>query len=312
MVDNKTEDSNFLIISKDPLLYEIKNDLQEKYSEDLISIYGIGSYFDENLPPDWMKNDIDVIVFLKSLEKTQKLDWTNVKFEKKEIDGRSLWLVFYTPNLFMDKQMFEKYSFSNYKWSLISLKNKKNSKLIYGKDIRPKLPDHSKVEFDYDDILIRSLYHIEKSLKNEIELKDFQESMRDFTKAVFKFAFYVCVYFDKDFYLTSVRKITNKIESLYKKGNLDRELLNFLKECIYFRRKNQFETDFSRLRYKFILYLFSLISKGNLHRKMNYEELVAFLKNSFKGFPHLIQTAKRIKNIYYKTKGKKSLNPQNV
>lgn len=42
MVENKTEDSNFLIISKDPLLYRIKNDLQEKYSDDLISIYGIG------------------------------------------------------------------------------------------------------------------------------------------------------------------------------------------------------------------------------------------------------------------------------
>lgn len=42
MVENKTKDSNFLIISKDPLLYRIKNDLQEKYSDDLISIYGIG------------------------------------------------------------------------------------------------------------------------------------------------------------------------------------------------------------------------------------------------------------------------------
>ncbi len=45
---------------------------------------------------------------------------------------------------------------------------------------------------------------------------------------------------------------------------------------------------------------------------MNYDELVAFLRNSFKGLPYLMQTAKRIKNIYYKTKGKKSLNPQNV
>ncbi len=291
MVENKTEDSNFLIISKDILLYKIKNDLQEKYSNDLISIYGIGSYFDENLPSDWMKNDIDIIVILRSLEKAPKLDWTNVRFDKKEIDDRFLWLGFYTLNLFKDKQMFEKYSFSNYKWSLISLKNKENSKLIYGKDIRYQLPDHSKFEFNYDDILLRSFYHIEKSLKNEIELKNIHESMRDFTKAVFKFAFYICVYFDKDFHLTSIRKITNKIESLYKKGNINRGLLDFLKENIYFRRKDQFETNFSKLRYKFILYLFSLISKGNLHRKMNYNELVAFLKDSFKGLPYLMQTA---------------------
>jgi len=64
--------------------------------------------------------------------------------------------------------------------------------------------------------------------------------MRDFSKAVFKFAFYICVYFDKDFHMTSIRKITNKIESLYKKGNINRGLLDFLKENIYFRRKDQF------------------------------------------------------------------------
>jgi len=82
MIENKTEDSNFLIISKNPLLYKIKNDLQEKYSNDLISIYGIGSYFDENLPSDWIKNDIDIIVILKSLEKAQKLDWTDFRYEE--------------------------------------------------------------------------------------------------------------------------------------------------------------------------------------------------------------------------------------
>jgi len=136
--------------------------------------------------------------------------------------------------------------------------------------------------------------------------------MRNFTKSVFKFAFYVCVYYDKDFHLTSIRKITNKIESLCKKDKFDKELLDFLKECIYFRRKNQFETDFSKLRYKFILYLYSLISKGNLHRKMNYDEMVSFLRDSFKGFPYLIQIAKKIKNVYYKTKVKKSNNLQSV
>lgn len=312
MVENKTEDPNFLIISKNPLLYKIKNDLQEKYSEDLISIYGIGSYFDENLPSDWMENDIDIIVILKSLERAPKLDWTNFRYEVKKINDHLLWQGFYTLELYRNKAEFENYSWSNYKWSLISMKYSENSKLIYGKDIMDQLPDHTKFEFNYDDILSRSFYYLEKSLKNEIELKNTQKSMRNFTKSVFKFAFYVCVYFDKDFHLTSIRKITNKIESLYKKGILDGEILDFLKECIYFRRKNRFETGFSKLRYKFILYLFSLISKGNLHRKMDYDELVAFLRDSFKGFPYLIQIAKKIKNIYYNTKVKKSNNLQNV
>jgi len=232
MVENKTEDSNFLIISKDPLLYKIKNDLQEKYSNDLISIYGIGSYFDEDLPSDWMKNDIDIIIILRSLKKAPKLDWTNFRYEKKKIDENLLFQGFYTLDLFKNKVEFERYSWSNYEWSLISMKYSENSKLIYGKDIRDRLPNHRKFEFNYDDILSRSFYYIEKSLKNETELRNVQESMRDFTKAVFKFAFYVCVYFDKDFHITSIRKITNKIESLYKKRIIDGELLDFLKECI--------------------------------------------------------------------------------
>jgi len=45
---------------------------------------------------------------------------------------------------------------------------------------------------------------------------------------------------------------------------------------------------------------------------MNYDEILGFLRNSFKGLPYLMQTAKKIKNIYYKTKDKKSLSPQNV
>lgn len=168
MVENKTKDSNFLIISKDPLLYKIKNDLLEKYLDDLVSIYGIGSYFDENLPSDWMKNDIDIIVILKSLEKTQKLDWTNFRYGKKIINDHLLWQGFYTLNLFKNKAEFEDYSWSNYEWSLISLRNLENSKLIYGKDIRDQLPDHTEFEFNYDDILSRSFYYFEKSIKNKI------------------------------------------------------------------------------------------------------------------------------------------------
>jgi len=186
------------------------------------------------------------------------------------------------------------------------MKHVENSKLIFGKDIRAQLPDHRKFEFNYDDILSRSFYYLEKSLKNEMESKDVQESMKNFTKSVFKFAFYFCVYFDKDFHSTSIRKIANKIEILCKKDKFDKKLLDFLKECIYFRRKNHFETDFSKLRYRFILYLFSLISKGNLHRKMDYGEIVSVLRYSFKGFPYLMQIAKKIKNTYYDIKVKKS------
>jgi len=96
-----------------------------------------------------------------------------------------------------------------------------------------------------------------------------------------------------------IRKISNKIEGLHRKDKFDKNLLDFLKECINFRGINHFETNFRKLGCKYILYLFSLISKGDLHKKMNYYELNNFLSSSFKGFPNLMQIAKKIKNIYY-------------
>ena len=75
-----------IINNKDLLVQAIISNLLELYSSTIIAIYGIGSYFDEFLPPNWVKNDIDIVVFVRSLEKIPKQDWTDVRYKKKEIN----------------------------------------------------------------------------------------------------------------------------------------------------------------------------------------------------------------------------------
>ena len=195
-----------------------------------------------------------------------------------------------------------KQSFSNYEWSLLDLKLPENSKLLYGQDIRDQLPDIAHVEFDFDNILARSLYHLDKSLKEEIVSKNLDRSMKDFTKGVFKFGFYLCIYFDKTFRLTSIRAIANKIEELTKQGKLDEKMLEAIKDSIFFRRTSMFTKDYRKLKDTFILQIFSLVGKGQLHKKMNFDELIQFLKDWFRGLRYLVDFAKKLKKQYYEKK----------
>jgi len=40
---------------QDPTLNRVINDIVGRYSNQIIAIYGIGSYFDDSLPPHWNK-----------------------------------------------------------------------------------------------------------------------------------------------------------------------------------------------------------------------------------------------------------------
>jgi len=284
------------------ILENILDDLQKRFSDNIISIFGIGSYFDDSLPKDWIKNDLDIIVIVKSLESVPKPDWTDVRYEKKDLEKREVWLAFNTIEAYKNKATFEKQSFSNYEWSLLDLKLPENSKLLYGQDIRDQLPEIKDIQFDYDNILARPLYHLDKSFKEAIALKDLDESMREFTKGVFKFGFYLCIYLDKSFRFTSIRAIANKIEELSKENRVEKEMLDFIKEAIFFRRTNKFTQKFTTLRNSFILRIFSLIGKGKLHRRMNFNELIQYLETQFRGLTYMIQFAKRVKDRYYEVK----------
>ncbi len=181
--------------------------LQTNLKGNLISIFGIGSYFDKNLPPRWRNTDIDVIVIVSTLDKITKLDWTDVRYEVRKFDNHSVWIGYNTIQGLKTKKLFVQESFANYEWSLMDLKFKENSHLLYGKDIREQIPDPFSFVFDYNDILARCLYHLDKSLKESKIRENSAQPMTEFTKAVFKFGFYMCLYFSERYFLTSVQSL---------------------------------------------------------------------------------------------------------
>ncbi len=275
---------------QDPILKRIIEDLIGRYSENIIAIYGIGSYFDDSLPPNWVKNDIDIIVMVKTLEKIPTPDWTDIPYRKKQVDGHQVWIGFNTIQAYQDRDSFSKESFSNYEWSLIELKHPENSKLLYGKDIRDQFPSTHDLSFDYNDILARSLYHLDKSLSS-IETPD---KMKAFSKAVFKAAFYFCIFFDKSYRRTSIVEIGSKTKALASNYDFLNDVNEFFEEALLFRITGQYKTNFDDLQRKFIVYVFSLIESGKLHKRMNYDDILVYLTKHFGGFPNLFQ---KIKNL---------------
>ena len=81
---------------RDPLIKEVLSDLNSRFSGHIVSVFGIGSYFDEKLPPNWIKNDVDLVVIVDSLEIVPKQDWTEVRYEKKQVGDKEIWIGFNT------------------------------------------------------------------------------------------------------------------------------------------------------------------------------------------------------------------------
>ena len=270
---------------EDPVINIVLEDLLARYKNNIIAIYGIGSYFDEEIPTSWVKNDIDVIVIVKSIDPFPKVDWTEVRFLKRKIEGKEVWIGFNTLEGFQKKELFSTQSFSNYEWSLLDLKYPENSTRLYGKDIRDQLPDIKRSKLDFGDILARGLYHLDKSLGE----RDQNIAMREFSKGVFKTGFYFCIYFNENFRDTRVLQIGNKLKETCEIVRKIEDMLGYFEETIIFRNTGYYLTEFKKLRKKFINFLFSLLGIGVLHKKMTTSELKDYLATSFSGFPHLIQ-----------------------
>lgn len=290
------------IKTKDSIISNIINYLKDSFKDNIISVYGIGSYFDESLPSDWKNNDIDVIVIVNSFDKIPKLDWTEVRYETKNIENLDVWLGYITLQGLKNKEVFAYEAFANYEWSILDLKCQENSQLLYGKDIRNQLPKVSDLRFNFDDIFSRSLYHLDKSLKESKSFENALVSKREFTKAVFKFGFYLCLFFDKSYYLTSVLNISIHIDNLRLDDKVRKNTLHFMNESIIFRRNDKFSTNFKNLRKNFILFIFSLLRSGTLHRKLEYQELVNYFEEKFNGLPYLTRYIKTAKKIYNSSK----------
>ena len=82
----------------DPLIKNVLTDLTSRFSKHIVSVFGIGSYFNDDLPSNWIKNDVDLVVIVDSLEIVPKQDWTEVRYEKKRIGDKEIWMGFNTCN----------------------------------------------------------------------------------------------------------------------------------------------------------------------------------------------------------------------
>jgi len=286
----------------DNIISNIIKYLQTNLKGNIISIFGIGSYFDKNLPSGWRNTDIDVIVIVPSLDKITKLDWTEVRYEVRKFDNHYVWIGYNTIQGLKNKKLFVQESFANYEWSLMDLKFKENSHLLYGKDIREQIPDPFSFVFDYNDILARCLYHLDKSIKESKIRENSVQAMTEFTKAVFKFGFYMCLFFSEKYFLTSVHSVSLQLKKLLLDNNIQNSMLNFMSESIMYRRTNKFSKKFEILRKNYVLFTLSLLRSGSLHRKYEFQELLIFLSNKFNGMPYLISYLKKAKNIFYSSK----------
>ena len=118
--------------------------------------------------------------------------------------------------------------------------------------------------------------------------------MRDFTKGVFKFCFYLCIYFDPQFHLTSIVRIAEKIKLLVSNNKINSVVNSYLEEAVIFRMASQFKIEFALLRDDFVKFVLSLLINGTLHKQMERLTLIKFFRESFGGFGHLIRFVKSL------------------
>ena len=283
------------------ITYSIVQDLVERFSKNIISIYGIGSFFDRKLPGDWIKNDIDMLCIVKDMEKIPKTqDWSDVR--KLDYDKDP-----YTANVFFNsleglkhKEIYEKESWANYKWALLDFKIPVNSVVLYGKHLFDELPEIDSISFDYEDLLRHAFYSLNLCFK----LKNKEASMKRFTKGVFKFGFLICVYFDESFRYTSIFDIASKISELEKEGKIGTFFYETILACVKYRRGIPFSEEFSSLRKEFVIYCFFLLFDENLWKKYDWKEIIEFCNTTYKGLDSLEDMAKRERNLYYSRKNK--------
>ena len=280
-------EKNKIITDDTQLIQQVIEKVKKQHSDNLIAIFGIGSFFDKNLPESWIKNDIDLILVVKSIKEIPKEIW-KVRFFPEQIQGFDVFTGFNTLEMYQNKEKFRKDSGANYKWALMEIKYPENSTLLYGENIRDKLPEITTIPFDYDDILARGVYHLEKSLKETYkDESDKDIEKREFSKGILKLSFYVCVYFVENFRHTSIIEIEKELKEIIKIVSRIKEIETYFEETKHFRVNGKFRTEFDSLRMDFITYIIKLLKEGVFHRKFNNNELKVYLTKYFGGFPYL-------------------------
>jgi len=91
---------------QDPLIQKILHFIETRFTDNLIAVYGIGSYSDDSIPSNWMKNDIDIVIFVESITDIPKEEWKQ-RFKPKKFNGYDVWFLFNTIEGFQEKKKFE-------------------------------------------------------------------------------------------------------------------------------------------------------------------------------------------------------------
>ena len=100
-------EKNNIIAEEEQLVEHIIDKLSQDHSDNLIAIFGIGSYFDKNLPDTWIKNDIDLILVVKSIENIPKEIWKE-RFYPEKILGFDVFSGYNTLEMYQDQEKFKK------------------------------------------------------------------------------------------------------------------------------------------------------------------------------------------------------------
>ena len=254
------------------LIQDIINELKERLQTNLIAVYGLGSHFDDSLPINFSTNDIDLIAIIRSVRGVGK-------FSTKKIGKREIFIGYNTIESYNNKSIFDEISGANYEWALICIKHPENSKLLYGTDIRKQIPETDNIPFDYNNILIRGFYHLEKSFE-AIE-KDLSKAKREYSKAMFKFGYYFCVLHDTSFRYVSLTEIRKKLEKVYKLDTPERQTLSYFEKAFEYRLEGDYNSDFYKLQFKTRYYFISLLINGKTHRPMDFTEIKIFFSSYF-------------------------------
>lgn len=252
-------------------------DLQSKFNENLVSVYGIGSAFMSQLPST---SDVDLIVMLSNTDDCPRNDWSTFLFESVKINGTEIYYLYGTLDDYLDKQRFEKVSFANWEWAVRSLKF--GSKFLWGKDIRSNLPEP---DFSYDGIFLRSAYHLEftseyKLKDAELKGKPINAHMR-FSKSIFKFGFLLLAIHYPSMNVFDKEGIHDQLKSAVKEGKIEKQSLEFYDMAMTYRKGKPFEDyENNRLRYMKLLIRETINGLG-----VSWDDVKSLLKKGFGSYP---------------------------
>lgn len=242
----------------------IKDFLIKKYGEDLRAVYGIGSSFKSDLGA----SDVDIVVLLKSLDKTPVKSYTTARFEKVIHNNIEVWFLYGTLDGYLDKNKFKRMSFANWEWSVRGIKYA--SVLLYGEEIRNQLPIPN---YNYQDILIRVAYHLEPMTKEKIKWyakergKIIDEKLR-LTKAIFKFGFFLTVVDYPEANIFDKKGVYTLLKKSSAEGLIGKDFVKLYELAMEYRQGKEI-IDFENIRKKFM--------------KTFIRETIAATENTWKG-----------------------------